>query len=110
MTRNHKAPANLPAWAKRLTAARMMVTDNQTDFAKSVGMSQQRYNNYEQGLREPKISTWKIIRTKLGVPVDFIMFGDIAIRSLPEQPRQRETTIAFNQPSPSAPEETPDSF
>lgn len=51
-----------------------------TDFAKEIGHSQQRYSNYERGDREPKILVWGMIRDKLGVTVDFIMFGDQAPR------------------------------
>lgn len=75
VARTKKAIATIPAWAKRLTAARVLVTENQTEFATSIGLSQQRYSNYELGRREPTILIWGLIRQKLNVTIDFIFFG-----------------------------------
>jgi DNA-binding XRE family transcriptional regulator len=76
MEKKAKHPVNPQAWAKRLAAARLMVAENKTEFAKSIGFSQQRYDNYERGAREPDIAAWKLICAKLRISVDFIMFGD----------------------------------
>lgn len=86
MAKKAKAAVSQPAWSKRLAAARLMVSDNQTDFAKSIGLSQQRYNNYELGLREPKIAMWVKIHQKLNVSMDFIFFGDSDFAGRPASP------------------------
>ncbi len=73
-TRRNDTP--VPMWAKRLAAARMMVADDQTEFANSIGMSQQRYNNYELGKREPNLAMWAILAKALHVSIDFLMLGN----------------------------------
>lgn len=65
----------VPGWAQRLTAARTMTGDNQTAFAKKLGMSQQRYGAYETGKSEPSVDTWAKISALSGVSLDFIISG-----------------------------------
>lgn len=64
-----------PAWARRLEAARSLRYETQTDFATKLGISQQRYSNYENGSREPDIELWGRIVDELRVSADNIMFG-----------------------------------
>lgn len=64
-----------PDWAKRLEAARTLTGLNATEFARSIKMSQQRYNNYEKGVREPDIQAWIDITRRLNVSVSRIFYG-----------------------------------
>lgn len=64
-----------PDWAVRLQQLRAMHYDTAVEFAKKVGFSQQRYDNYEKGKRQPKIADWQKIKEELKVTVDRIMFG-----------------------------------
>jgi transcriptional regulator with XRE-family HTH domain len=77
--------AQLPEWAKRLRDARKLTGLGPTAFAKKIGLSQQRYSNYERGEREPDVTAWRMISTHLPVALDFIILG----RTRPEdKPRQ----------------------
>lgn len=64
-----------PEWAKRLQAARLLSGMSQTQFAKLLGLSQQRYGQYETGKAEPNVQIWIAISEKLQISVDFIMKG-----------------------------------
>lgn len=64
----------------------------QTEFAEAIGLSQQRYNHYTLGKREPDITLWRLIRSKLEVSVDFIMFGD-GISSRPPGAEHRSSKL-----------------
>lgn len=66
-----------PVWAERLTAMRVLTGATQTGFAKSIGLSQQRYGKYETGGAEPDVATWLLIADKLDTSVDFIMRGPV---------------------------------
>lgn len=67
-----------PEWAKRLQAARTLSGMSQTQFAKSLGLSQQRYGQYETGKAEPSVLIWIAISEKLDMSIDFIMKGRTA--------------------------------
>lgn len=67
-----------PDWAKRLQAARTLSGMSQTQFAKLLGLSQQRYGQYETGKAEPNVQIWIAISEKLQISVDFIMKGRTA--------------------------------
>jgi transcriptional regulator with XRE-family HTH domain len=64
-----------PSWAKRLTDARKLTGMGPSEFSRKIGLSQQRYSNYERGEREPNISAWQRIISYLPVDLDFIIIG-----------------------------------
>jgi DNA-binding XRE family transcriptional regulator len=49
---------------------------SQTEFARELGISQQRYGLYETGKTEPNIMCWVDISRKLDVSLDFLLKGD----------------------------------
>jgi transcriptional regulator with XRE-family HTH domain len=66
-----------PAWASRLVAARIRTGLTASAFARSIGLSQQRYNAYEQGLNEPSLSVWRLLKDALGPEeIYFVVFGE----------------------------------
>jgi DNA-binding XRE family transcriptional regulator len=65
-----------PDWADRLRSARVMTGMSQTEFARELGISQQRYGLYETGKTEPNIMCWVDISRKLDVSLDFLLKGD----------------------------------
>lgn len=73
------ASTNLPDWAKRLRDARKLTGMGPTAFAKKIGLSQQRYSNYERGEREPDVTAWRLISSQLPVALDFIILGRTAL-------------------------------
>jgi len=76
-----------PDWAKRLQAARVLSGMSQTQFAKLLGLSQQRYGQYETGKAEPNVQIWIAISEKLQISVDFIMKGRaLAVSKNPNSP------------------------
>jgi len=84
MPRQKAAPApaenTAPVWAARLAMARELTGLSQTKFAAALGLSQQRYNNYETGDREPDAEIWtKIIRElrsrDVPLTLDYIIAG-----------------------------------
>jgi transcriptional regulator with XRE-family HTH domain len=90
MARPRKTPETLrPAWAVRLEAARTMTGFGQTDFARRIGLSQQRYSNYEYGLREPDIATWILLKHALNVSLDFLLAGEPPARLAEDAPANR---------------------
>lgn len=66
-----------PAWAKRLTDARKLTGMGPTEFSRKIGLSQQRYSNYEGGIREPNVNAWKRIVSHLPVDLNFIIVGNV---------------------------------
>lgn len=68
-----------PAWAKRLTDARKLTGMGPTEFSRRIGLSQQRYSNYERGEREPSVNAWQRIISHLPVDLDFIIIGQSGI-------------------------------
>jgi len=64
-----------PDWALRLRNARKLTGLGPTEFARRAGLSQQRYSNYERGMREPNMNAWAKIVTRLPVSLDFIIIG-----------------------------------
>lgn len=69
-----------PIWAARLKMARELTGLTQTSFAATLGLSQQRYNHYEAGIREPDAEIWaKIIRElrsrDVPLTLDYIIAG-----------------------------------
>jgi transcriptional regulator with XRE-family HTH domain len=73
---NSKAKAlDRPPWAKRLTDSRKLTGMGPSEFSRKIGLSQQRYSNYERGEREPNISAWQRIISYLPVDLDFIIIG-----------------------------------
>jgi transcriptional regulator with XRE-family HTH domain len=76
-----------PDWAKRLQAARLLSGLSQTQFAKLLNLSQQRYGQYETGKAEPNVQIWIAISEKLQISVDFIMKGRaLAVSKNPNSP------------------------
>lgn len=76
-----------PDWAKRLQAARLLSGMSQTQFAKLLSLSQQRYGQYETGKAEPNVQIWIAISEKLQISVDFIMKGRaLAVSRNPNSP------------------------
>jgi DNA-binding XRE family transcriptional regulator len=73
--REPKEEKKKPDWAVRLKQLREMHYDTAIEFAEKLGLSQQRYSNYENGDREPTIDVWHKIAQDLKVTVDRIMFG-----------------------------------
>ncbi len=65
----------IPDWAQRLQDARKLTGLGPTAFAKRIGLSQQRYSNYERGDREPNVTAWERIISHLPVGLDFIILG-----------------------------------
>ena len=70
------AATHTPDWADRLRSARVMTGMSQTEFARELGISQQRYGLYETGKTEPNIMCWVDISRKLDVSLDFLLKGD----------------------------------
>ncbi len=68
-----------PSWAKRLTDARKLTGMGPSEFSRKIGLSQQRYSNYERGEREPNISAWQRIVSHLPVDLNFIIIGQSGI-------------------------------
>jgi transcriptional regulator with XRE-family HTH domain len=68
-----------PAWAKRLTDARKLTGLGPTEFSRRIGLSQQRYSNYERGEREPNVNAWQRIISHLPVDLDFIIIGQSGV-------------------------------
>ena len=48
-------------------------SQSQSAFAKSIGLKQQRYANYESGLREPDLTTLRCICLGTGVTSDWLL-------------------------------------
>jgi transcriptional regulator with XRE-family HTH domain len=71
--------ADRPAWAKRLSDARKLTGLGPTEFSRRIGLSQQRYSNYERGEREPNVIAWQRIVTHLPVDLDFIIIGQSGV-------------------------------
>jgi transcriptional regulator with XRE-family HTH domain len=65
-----------PAWATRLAAARIRTGLNASEFARRLGFSQQRYDNYEQGKNEPNIAGWNLLKRELGPEIYFVITGE----------------------------------
>jgi porphobilinogen synthase len=65
-----------PAWATRLAAARVATGLNASEFARTLGFSQQRYENYEKGRTEPNIEVWNLLRRELGEEIYFVITGE----------------------------------
>jgi transcriptional regulator with XRE-family HTH domain len=85
---DQKKPAEKPkkkergAWSVRLEAARIAVEPNQTKFAKSIGISQPRYSQYESGRRDiPPEILERIVRTYPTFDLNFV-FGAVPSRPL----------------------------
>lgn len=72
---NKVKPADRPAWAKRLVDARKLTGLGPSEFSRRIGLSQQRYSNYERGEREPNVNAWQRIISHLPVGLDFIIIG-----------------------------------
>ena len=77
--------ADRPAWAKRLADARKLTGLGPTEFSRRIGLSQQRYSNYERGEREPNVIAWQRIISHLPVDLNFIIIG----QSGPSDTRQK---------------------
>jgi DNA-binding XRE family transcriptional regulator len=75
--KKRKKDGSRPIWAERLTAMRVLTGQSQTAFAKSIGISQQRYGKYETGGAEPNVETWLKIADRLDTSVDQIMRGPV---------------------------------
>ena len=56
-----------------LKEARENIGLNQKEFAQKLGMSQQRYQHYESGKREPDNHTLALIAQELGVTTDYLL-------------------------------------
>jgi len=65
-----------PAWATRLAAARVATGLNASEFARTLGFSQQLYENYEKGRTEPNIEVWNLLRPELGEEIYFVITGE----------------------------------
>jgi porphobilinogen synthase len=65
-----------PAWATRLAAARVGTGLNASEFARTLGFSQQRYENYEKGRTEPNIEVWNLLRREIGEEIYFVITGE----------------------------------
>ncbi|MDQ6703484.1 MAG: porphobilinogen synthase [Pseudomonadota bacterium] len=75
--RSKREPApEHPAWATRLAAARVGTGLNASEFARTLGFSQQRYENYEKGRTEPNIEVWNLLRRELGEEIYFVITGE----------------------------------
>ena len=48
-------------------------SQSQSAFAKSIGLKQQRYANYESGLREPDLTTLRCICLGTGITSDWLL-------------------------------------
>ena len=48
----------------------------QQEVAKAIGYSVKTYAHYEQGIREPNISTLKLLSRYFGVSIDHILHND----------------------------------
>ncbi len=66
---------------RRVADVRDALGLDQVGLAKSLGISQQRLNNYERGFRMFDIELAVIIARKHGVTMDFVYWGDL--RGLP---------------------------
>jgi transcriptional regulator with XRE-family HTH domain len=65
-----------PLWAIRLQKAREEAGYRfATDFARLMGLSQQRYAQYEAGVREPNIELLAALCAALNTSADYIIFG-----------------------------------
>src|ERR1700736_736253 len=65
-----------PIWATRLAAARIRTGLNASEFSRALGISQQRYDNYERGVNEPNIAVWNLLNRELGDEIYFIITGE----------------------------------
>jgi nicotinamide-nucleotide amidase len=65
-----------PAWATRLAAVRIRTGLNASEFARALGFSQQRYDNYEQGKNEPNTAVWNLLKRELGEEIYFVITGE----------------------------------
>jgi transcriptional regulator with XRE-family HTH domain len=65
-----------PAWAKRLQTARKMTTLNQTEFAKSIGLSQPRYSQYESGERKPPPDVLERLVKEHQISLNYVFGGE----------------------------------
>ena len=68
-----------PEWSCRLVHFRGMTGLKPIEFARALGISQQRYSNYERGIREPDIAMWNQIREKFNLPIYFIITGECPV-------------------------------
>ena len=58
---------------KHLKEARESIGLNQKEFAQQLGMSQQRYQHYESGKRQPDNHTLALIAQELNVTTDYLL-------------------------------------
>lgn len=65
-----------PLWAARLEIARSNKFRSAAEFARHMGLSQQRYALYEKGEREPAYSLMAEICAALGVSVGYVIAGE----------------------------------
>lgn len=63
--------------ANRLVALREQLKQDQTTFAKSLGIEKNTYNAYERGKRPLTMETAKKIRKKYGISTDWLLYGDL---------------------------------
>ena len=56
-----------------LKALRESLAMTQRDFAASLNMAPNTYNNYENGMREPRSDFWIAVAQKYGVTIDYLM-------------------------------------
>lgn len=56
-----------------LKALRESLAMTQRDFAASLNMAPNTYNNYETGVREPRSDFWIAVAEKYGVTIDYLM-------------------------------------
>lgn len=61
----------MPSFCENLRQLRG--NQSQSAFAKSIGLKQQRYANYESGLREPDLTTLRCICLGTGVSSDWLL-------------------------------------
>jgi len=65
--------------ATRLRDARMAINPNQSDFAKGAGLAQNRYNQYETGIRPLTLDAALKLRDAYGLSLDYLFRGDASM-------------------------------
>ncbi len=81
------------ALAQRLVVLRQSLGMNQSRFAALVGITQSAMNNYEGGIRRPKLDVAQTIVARTGATLDWLYLGNRA--GLPSHLAQRLPEVPF---------------
>jgi transcriptional regulator with XRE-family HTH domain len=64
------------AYKRRLRIMREIISgDNQTDFAKRLGIDFKRWSNYERGYPVPREVAWKLYEKFPGMSIEWLWYG-----------------------------------